>query len=141
LGKKSEKASEPEGKESGRKEQAWEWIVAILGAALVAGAIGFMLYEAVAVETSPPSITLHVEAIQATPNGHLVLFRAVNGGGSTAEGLAVEGELVDGTRSIEVSEIVIDFVPQHSHRGGGLFFTNDPQKYELRLRAEGYEQP
>lgn len=119
----------------------WMWGIALVGLALVLGSIAFMLYEAAAGDASPPDVTLHVQSIVPTRNGYLVEFRAVNEGGSTAEGLTIEGELRAGTESVETSNTTIEYVPSHSVRQGGLFFTTDPRQYELRLRAKGYEKP
>jgi uncharacterized protein (TIGR02588 family) len=131
-----------------RKEQAkikdaplWMWAIGVLGLALVLGSIVFMLYEAAAGDSSPPDVTLLVDSILPTRNGFLVKFRAVNEGGSTAEGLTVEGELRDGTERVETSDTTIEYVPSHSEREGGLFFTSDPRQHELQLRAKGYEKP
>jgi uncharacterized protein (TIGR02588 family) len=120
----------------------WVWGIAFFGLALVLGSIGFMLYEAVAGDSSPPDVMVHVDSILPTRNGYLVRFRAINEGGSTAEGLTVEGVLLkNGTEIVENSNTVIEYVPAHSEREGGLFFTSDPRQYELRLRAKGYEKP
>jgi uncharacterized protein (TIGR02588 family) len=117
------------------------WGIALLGLALVLGSIGFMLYEAAAGDSSPPDVTLRVDSILPTRNGFLVEFRAINEGGSTAEGLTVEGELGNGTEVMETSNTTIEYVPSHSERKGGLFFTSDPRQYKLQLRAKGYEKP
>jgi uncharacterized protein (TIGR02588 family) len=119
----------------------WMWGVALLGLALVAGSIAFMLYEAAAGDASPPDVTVRVEDIRPTRNGFLVTFRAVNEGGSTAEGVTVEGELRNGAESVETSDTNVEYVPARSEREGGLFFTSDPRRHELRLRAKGYEKP
>jgi uncharacterized protein (TIGR02588 family) len=119
----------------------WMWGIALLGLALVLGSIVFALYEAAAGDSSPPDVTLRVDSILPTRNGFLVEFRAVNEGGSTAEGLTVEGELRSGTESVEISDTTVEYVPSHSERTGGLFFTSDPRRYELRLRAKGFEKP
>jgi uncharacterized protein (TIGR02588 family) len=119
----------------------WMWGIAFLGLALVLGSIVFMLYEAAAGDSSPPDVTVRVDAILSTRNGFLVKFQAVNEGGSTAEGLTVEGELRKGTESVETSNTTLEYVPSHSEREGGLFFTVDPRRYELQLRAKGYEKP
>ena len=120
---------------------AWMWAIAALGFALVAGSIGFMLYEAAAGDSPPPQVTLRVESILPRGSGYLVEFRAVNEGGSTAEGVTVEGSLRRDGTVLETSDTVIEFVPAHSEREGGLFFTSDPRASELELRAKGYEKP
>ena len=130
-------------REGGKLNDAplWMWSIAFLGLAMVAGSIGFMLYEAIAGERTPPDVVVHVDLILPARNGHLVKFRAVNEGGSTAEGVTVEGELMNGPNSIETSNTTLEYVPSHSMREGGLYFTLDPKQYELRVRAKGYEKP
>lgn len=120
---------------------AWIWGIAFLGLIFVLGSIIFMLYEAAVGDSSPPDVTVRVEAILATEAGFLVTFRVIHEGGSTAEGLTVEGELRNGTEPVETSNTTIQYVPSHSEREGGLFFTLDPRQYDLQLRATGYEKP
>ena len=132
---------------SGRKEEKiqdaplWIWGIALFGLVLVLGSIMFMLYEAVTGDTSPPAVAVRVESIEPAGSGFLVTFRAMNEGGSTAAGLTIEGTLRNGTESIETSDTTIEYLPSHSERRGGLFFTLDPRQYELKLRATGYEEP
>jgi uncharacterized protein (TIGR02588 family) len=119
----------------------WMWGIAFLGLGLVTGSIAFMLYEAAAGDSSPPDITVRVDSIVPTRNGFLVMFRAINEGGATAEGVTVEGVTRNGTEIMETSHTVIEFVPAHSEREGGLFFSSDPRQTQLQLRARGYENP
>jgi uncharacterized protein (TIGR02588 family) len=118
-----------------------EWAVALLGVVLVVGALGFLGYEAVTRQDSPPDITVQVDSISPTRTGYLVQIRVLNHGGATAAALKVEGVLVDEAGSGETSETTIAYVPAHSERKGGLFFTKDPRQFGLRLRAQGYEAP
>lgn len=117
------------------------WAIAMLGLALVFGSIAFMLYEAAAGDASPPDVTVRVDSIFPTKDGFLVMFRAINQGGSTAEGLTIEGEIKKADGSVETSNTTIEYVPSHSEREGGLFFSSDPRHAALRLRAKGYEKP
>jgi uncharacterized protein (TIGR02588 family) len=119
----------------------WLWGMGILGLILLIGTLGLLIYEGAAGDSSPPAVVVRVETILPTGNGYLVRFRAVNQGGSTAEGVAIEGELSRGAERVQVSETTLDYMPSHSARQGGLFFTHDPRAYDLQLRATGYEQP
>ena len=119
----------------------WMWGIAVFGLVLVAASIAFMLYEAAAGDSSPADITVHVDTTLPTRNGYLVKFRAVNQGGSTVEGLTIEGVLRNGSDVIETSDTVLEWVPAHSEREGGLFFSSDPRLFQLQLRAKGYENP
>ena len=119
----------------------WMWGIAVLGLILVLASITFMLYEAVGGDSSPANVTVHVLTTQPTSSGYQVKFRAVNAGGSTVEGLTIEGTLRNGSEVLEISDTVLEWLPAHSERGGGLFFTADPRQYQLQLRAKGYEDP
>lgn len=131
------------GKEDGKIGEAplWMWSIGFLGLALTLGSIVFVLYEAAAGDSSPPDIAVRVDSIAKTRNGFLVKFSVINHGGSTAEGLTVEGELKEGPERIEISGTTIEYVPSHSEREGGLFFTSDPRRYEMQIRPKGYEKP
>lgn len=137
--RRQDNGSERQGRE--KDTPVWEWIVAYMGLALVAGTFGFMCYQAIKGDSSPPDISVQVDSIQPVRNGYLVKIRAFNRGGSTAAGLTVEGELRDESGSVETSDATINYVPSHSERRGGLFFTKDPRQFQLQLRAEGYEAP
>jgi uncharacterized protein (TIGR02588 family) len=119
----------------------WEWAVALLGLVLVLGSIGFLAYQVVAGDDSPPDVLIRAEAILPVKTGYLVQIRAVNQGGSTAAELRIEGTLRGESGRVEKSETVIDYVPAHSHRKGGLFFAKDPRQFTLQLRAKGYAEP
>lgn len=118
-----------------------EWVVAGVGLVLVVSAIGFLLYQAAAGKLSSPDVTVQVESIVTLRSGYLVKIKIINHGDATAEGLVVEGELKKGEEQIEVSHTEIDYAPAHSEKQGGLFFSQDPRQFELRVRALGYEEP
>ncbi|HEX6175878.1 MAG TPA: TIGR02588 family protein [Candidatus Binatia bacterium] len=119
----------------------WEWIVAGVGLVLVAGVIGFLIYEAFSGNRLPPDIKLSVGSVVQTRNGFLVTVTAINQGGITAEGVDIEGELKRGTETIERSQTTIDYLPPRSNKKAGLFFTRDPRQFELQVRPLGYEEP
>jgi uncharacterized protein (TIGR02588 family) len=95
-----------------------EWAIACVGLVLVAGVLGLLLYKAI--EVSPPEVTVRVISVVRVQNGYLVRFHAVNQGGSTAEGVIIEGELRRGTERTETSRTTLDYLPARSERRGGL---------------------
>ena len=119
----------------------WEWLVAYVGLVLVLGSIGFLLYQAIAGDTSPPQVAVRLEAIRRFEHGYLVQIRAMNHGGSTAANVIIEGVLTHQGSRVESSQTLLDYVPARSYQKGGLFFTHDPQQYHLQLRATGYIDP
>ncbi|MBA3562981.1 MAG: hypothetical protein H0W33_03025 [Gammaproteobacteria bacterium] len=118
-----------------------EWVVGAIGLVLVATAITVLTYEAMKGEASPPAVTVSVLGIGPQPGGYLVEVRATNEGGTTAGELTIEGSLSSGGREVEKSEATIDYVPSHSNRKAGLFFTHNPQDFELQVRPSGYREP
>lgn len=120
---------------------ALEWGAATMGAILLLGVIGYMSYCGITQPDGPPKIALRQGPTHRAPGGFLVEFTARNEGNKTAATLKVTGQLLDGERVVEKSEATFDYVPEQSERIGGLFFTQDPSRHELRLRSEGYSAP
>jgi uncharacterized protein (TIGR02588 family) len=118
-----------------------EWIIGGIGFLIMAAVLGFLLFAAMMEDHPLPDVKLSVDAVRQIRNGYLVQITALNEGGSTAEGVVVEGELRNGTELIEQSRIEIEFLPPHSRKRAGLFFSRDPKQFELRLRPHGYEEP
>jgi uncharacterized protein (TIGR02588 family) len=119
-----------------------EWIVATVGLILVAGAICFMLYQAITQDSSPPGFSVRVDSITTNDGGgHLVKFRIKNSGETAAAAVNVKGELKRGDENVEDSSVTLTYVPSNSEREGGILFSENPNEYQLKLRVEGYEKP
>ncbi len=118
-----------------------EWIAAAVGFVLVSGAIGFVFYQALFFESKPPNISITIESVTPNDAGYLVAFKAANDGDKTAASVAIEGELKSGDESVEKSGVTIGYVPSYSETNGGLFFSKNPQEFDLKIRATGYQQP
>lgn len=118
-----------------------EWIAGALGLVLVLLTLGVIGHEALFGDPSPPSITVEAREVHAVKGGWLLEVEAINEGGSPAAGVAVEGELALAGRDPETAETTFDYVPDHSRRRGGLFFTQDPRTAPLTLRAKGFTEP
>jgi len=118
-----------------------EWIVAAVSAALVLSVVGYLIYDGVRHPATPPDVTVQVDSIQSAGPGYLVRVRAVNRGRTTAADVILEGELRADTGRVETSETTVDYVPAGGEQGAGLYFTNDPRRHRLELRAHGYREP
>ena len=118
-----------------------EWMVGGLGAALVGGAIAFLVYHSLARDRTPPDVRVAAQGVLDLQNGYLVQFRAFNEGASAAAELTIEGELTGPDGDTEVSEAVLDYLPPRSGRERGLWFSRDPRDGQLSLRATGYVRP
>ncbi len=118
-----------------------EWIVGGIGFMLLAAVLGFLLYTGFSEESRLPDVRMTAEEVLRTRNGYLVRVTVLNEGGLTAEGMIVEGELWSGGVILEQSRTVIEYLPPRSRKQIGLFFSNDPQRFDLKLRPHGYEEP
>ncbi len=119
-----------------------EWIAAFIGLVLILSVVAVIAREAIREQAAePPSITIRAGAISPAGGGHVVAFEAVNQANGTAVAVEIEGTLMSGTSPVEKSGATIDYVPGHGQASGGLFFTNDPRKYSLAIRATGFQDP
>ena len=118
-----------------------EWMVAIASAVLVAGVVGFLIYDGLKSPQAPPAVTIEVESIHAAGPGYMVLFRARNDGHRTAADVVVEGELEADSSRVEASQTVLEYVAPGGVERGGLYFERDPRQARLKLRAHGYRDP
>ena len=119
-----------------------EWLVAGIGALLVAGTIGYLTVQALRHDTTPPDIRIvGAPPLALDGGGWLVRFRATNQGSVPVAQLLIEGELDGPDGSSETARAILDFLAPGSERAGGLFFSRDPGRLELHLRARGYARP
>lgn len=119
-----------------------EWISAAIGLALTLAIVVLIGKESVNGETTePPAIEVRAGRITAMPAGFIVEVTAVNHSGGSAAAVEVEGALMQGAAPVETSSLTFDYVPGRAERKGGLFFTQDPRRHRLQLRALGYQEP
>jgi uncharacterized protein (TIGR02588 family) len=119
----------------------WERVVAFLGLLLVLASLGYLLYQGIWGNRSPPDIVIAQETIASSGKDYLVQFRARNLGGETAAEVKITGTLSRNGQEIEKSEVTIDYVAAGSERRGGLFFSNDPRDGQFALSVSGYRLP
>ena len=117
-----------------------ELLVGMFGLLLVLAAVGVLIFEATQGDQSPPDIELTVSGIFAGKNQFLVKVTAENQGGLPAARVMVHAELVENGQVIEDSETELDYLPPHSTREAGVFFSRDPRQGEVRLIAKGFDE-
>lgn len=121
---------------------ALEWLAAIIGFALVAATISYLIYNAVTQENSPPKLAIENYKISKTENDYLVEFTLSNKGENNAAEITVEGKITEGEKDLETSAVTIDYAPAHSTREGALIFKQEPVKDKnFEIRAVGYKKP
>ena len=136
-----EKSEDKEEQDERKETPVWEWIIAVAGLILVIGAVGLTFYRATTEDKTPPQLKIEVDSTEPNGSGYLVKFTVKNTGNQTAAAVAVEGELKTETETVETSGATLTYSPANSKRRGGLFFTKDPQQFQLQIRVTGYEEP
>lgn len=124
-----------------RKPARTEWVVAVLGAIMVLGAVAHLLHTALSRDRSPPDVELAVVQTIELDGGYLVRFRARNQGGTAAESVRVGSELAMPDGAVETRRALLPELPPRSDREGGLVFEHDPRAGRLRLHVEGFAIP
>lgn len=135
------KQSEPGCSKQRAAAPLWERVVAFLGLLLVLGSLGYLFYQGIWGDRSPPDIVIMQEAITGSGKDYLVQFRARNRGGQTAAEVKITGTLSRSGQEIEKSEVTVDYLAAGSEQRGGLFFSNDPRDGQLALGVSGYRLP
>ncbi|MDX9875599.1 MAG: hypothetical protein RBS88_11855 [Spongiibacteraceae bacterium] len=115
--------------------------VAAAGAVLVVASLGYLLYQGLLGDHSPPDIAITVDAIDRSGADYLVRFTAANNGSETAAQVRIVGTLTPAAGPPEEAEVTLDYIPGRSSATGGLFFRGNPGEDELELRATGYQNP
>lgn len=137
---REEKESRPREEEdsSGR---FWQRLAATVGIVIVGGCVGFLGWQGLTADDSPPDLRLQIVEIVPQQSGYLVRVQTANAGGTTAARVRVEGRLTDDRNAIERSEAVLDYVPSQSRREAALVFRHDPRGSQVALRVLGFEAP
>ncbi|MDF0544119.1 hypothetical protein PX699_17350 [Sphingobium sp. H39-3-25] len=119
-----------------------EWLAALTGLFLILGVVFVIGREAIRERAAtPPAIAIRVGTISSAGSGYVVAFDALNQTNGTAVAVEIEGTLMSGSSLVEQSGSTIDYVPGHGRASGGLFFSMDPRKHRLALRATGFQDP
>jgi uncharacterized protein (TIGR02588 family) len=118
-----------------------EWLLGAVGVMLLLAAVSYLAYEGAANEDGPGEIVVSTTQIIETQSAYIVRFQAHNRGSATVGNLHMSARLSDGNREVEVAHVLIDYLPGRSTRQGGVYLRNDPRRYRLEIRPEGYQKP
>jgi uncharacterized protein (TIGR02588 family) len=117
-----------------------EWIVSAISFLLIATSLGILLVARPDPQKSVPVIVCQVEKITETKAGFLVEAKAVNHGALAAAQVRLTATLALSDQN-EIRETVLDYVPAHSVKKAGFYFTSNPATGRLQIRADSYVHP
>jgi len=116
--------------------------MAVLGALIALGLLGFIGREALTGTNEGPAIlAVRAERIIPAQGGFVAEVAVRNLSDSTAAAVQIEGVLMQGGAVVETSRATIDYVPGRGSQQAGLLFTRDPAAHRLEVRATGYQEP
>jgi uncharacterized protein (TIGR02588 family) len=134
-------AAQQEKRKAGQDIPRIEWVAGIIGFVLTCATLIFLVYRGFTEGPALPDIVVEAEQVIETSRGYMVQIRATNRGARTAADVKIEGELRSGGTLEETAETTFMYLPSHSERRGGLFFSKDPRQGQLTLRPKGFEVP
>jgi uncharacterized protein (TIGR02588 family) len=118
-----------------------EWILGTIGALLFLAGVAYLTIEGLRGEDRPAEITFTVDEVLRAGDGFLVRYSAHNQGTQTLAEVHLKAEIVAGTTVMDEAQSTLDFLPGQSSRSGGFYLKEDPNRYRLELRVEGYQEP
>ncbi|HEV2880865.1 MAG TPA: hypothetical protein VGX24_06110 [Pyrinomonadaceae bacterium] len=126
-----------------KPQKNWvEWVVFVVGLALVLSALAYLVYDGATMGSDPPSIEVRLGSPEARAHNFIVPVTVTNHGDETAEGVAIEVLLEGGGGGERTrGELTIAFLPRRATREGFVTFQQDPRAARLTARVLGYEKP
>lgn len=124
-----------------RRRAALENAVGVLGAGLAAVTIGFIAWKGFTEADGAPEVSVSVTRIVPQDGVFLAEIEAFNDGNAVAAQLEVEGTLERSGETVETASTTFDYLPSHSRRRGGLFFSQDPRSGALTVVPKSYVDP
>lgn len=118
-----------------------EWLLGILGLALLVAGISYLTYQGLTNPSKPGPVIVTVLEVQPVGGAHVVKFSVRNDGGENLSHLHLIARVSDGTREIESAQAFIDYLPARSEQRGGVYLRNDPRRHTLRIDPAGYMEP
>ena len=118
-----------------------ERVLGGIGLVLLIACVAFLVREGLSSDEHPGKLDATVKEILATADGHIVTFTLLNNGSQTLSNLRVSARLMSGEREVERADTVIDYLPGRSSQEGGFYLREDPRRYRLEIRPEGYQKP
>ena len=116
-----------------------EWIVGACGATIFATMIGTLAYGGLSEPRRLADIQVNIDRVERTASGYVAELKIRNDGDTTGGAVEVVASAVcDG--EVQERSVQLDYVPRHSERRAGMFFTCDPRG-NVTFQVQGYAKP
>lgn len=127
-------------KEKKQKKNWLEWSITFISGILVFFTLGFLVYQMIYQEQTPPDIAVILGEVSQKDGAFAVPIKALNNGTETAENVIIEIILKDEFKE-EKAQITFAFLPGKSSAKGWVIFTENPKSRNLKTHVKGYGTP
>lgn len=117
-----------------------EWSITIISGILVFFVLGFLVYQLIYEEQTPPDITVVFGEVVEKDGGFAISIEGKNEGTITAENVVIEIETSDSLEK-ETAEVNFAFLPGKSSAKGWIIFDKKPNPEKLKTKVKGYTTP
>lgn len=127
--------------EKDKTERNWlEGSISILSGLLVFFTLGFLIYQLIYEEQTPPNISIELGEVTKKDEAFAVSLKVSNEGTETAENVVIEVEL-DQESEKEKTQITFAYLPGKSSANAWVVFTKKPLLKKLKTHVKGYITP
>jgi uncharacterized protein (TIGR02588 family) len=131
----------PPAKTTPAKTPVLERTAAALGLAATLAVLGYSVWEGLAGGGESPVLSVESRPAVRTPAGYAAPIVVRNASHATAADVQVRASLEAGGRVVEERVATFAYVPGKGEATGGVIFRTDPATAQLRLEAEGWQDP
>lgn len=117
-----------------------EWTITIISGIVVFFVLGFLVYQLIYEEQTPPDITVIFGEVKEKDGAFSIEVEGKNQGSITAENVVIEIEMGESLEK-ETAQINFAFLPGKSSGKGWVIFENRPDPEKLKTKIKGYTTP
>lgn len=124
-----------------KENKNWlEWLITIISGILVFFTLGFLVYQLIFEEQTPPNIVIVLGEISEKDGAFAIPIEANNKGTKTAENVVIEIISENGIAE-EKAEIIFSYLPGKSAANGWVTFSKKREISSLKSHVVGYTTP
>ena len=117
-----------------------EWVVFAISSLLVAGVVGFLVWNTLAGNGRPMDFRIEIGSVTTLPESSVVQVKVTNTGSRTAAevNLSIIARYPGGEKE---TGLTIDFIPRGGTRDGYAVFQGQGTPEDITARVQGYIEP
>jgi len=123
------------------RRPAVEWVFGIVSAAVVAGLLLMLAYQALFGAARPPELSISIERIDRLDRGVLVAIAVANGGDMAASAVRAHASAPDASGAVVRKRIEFDYVAAHAVRRGAFVFSGPVAAEDVSVEIDGFTEP